>query len=158
MNPKPLLIIVVLLAGSASVAQNSIEYGRLPVVPQKVANPAEKLATRAAGKSSATAAKPSVVEVPNPNGKSTVQDSHAKSNEQVPAKPKPAAVFILSNGEQLESDNYLLTHDSVQLTQNGVPRTIRMSAINRQATIAANKQRGIDLKIPADNSQMVLSF
>jgi hypothetical protein len=46
----------------------------------------------------------------------------------------------------------------VQVVQNGVRRTIPMSAVNVQATLAANKQRGIDLKIPANKSQMVLAF
>ena len=141
----------------AAVGQNSVEYGRLPIVPPKVPNPASKLASRVGDQGSAHKTT-SVVDIPSQDSKATSRDKNTGVDHQTAAAPKPAAIFILSNGERLESDNYILNHDSVQLMQNGAPRTIQMSAINIQATVAANKQRGIDLKVPADKSQMVLSF
>lgn len=75
-----------------------------------------------------------------------------------PPPPLPAAVFILSSGERLESSNYLLTADSVRVQQGGTQRTIPMSKLDVNATLAANHQRGVELKIPANRSQITLSF
>jgi hypothetical protein len=74
-----------------------------------------------------------------------------------PAKPSQPAVFILSSGERLESSHYLVSSDSVQVEQGDTQRTIPLSALNVDATIAANRARGIDLKIPA-RGQIMLGF
>ncbi len=73
------------------------------------------------------------------------------------ASPAPPAVFILSSGEKLESSHYLVSSDSVQVEQGGTQRTIPLSALNVDATVAANRARGIDLKIPA-KGQIMLGF
>jgi hypothetical protein len=75
----------------------------------------------------------------------------------VPAKPAPPAVFILSSGERLESSHYLVSSDSVQVEVGDTQRTIPMSALNVDATVAANRARGVDLKIPA-KGQIMLGF
>lgn len=151
------LIIALLLAAVASFGQNSVEYGKLPIVPPKTSNPAGKLASRVAGQDSGSKTV-DVTDVPSTRSNPTAPDKNAGAQQPAGATSKPAAIFILSSGERLESDDYVLTHDSIQLVQNGMQRTIRMSAVDLQSTIAANKQRGLDLKIPADKSQMVLSF
>lgn len=37
-------------------------------------------------------------------------------------------------------------------------RTIPLTAINLDATAAANRERGIDLKFPTNKSEIMLSF
>lgn len=148
---------VLLAAGTAMLGQDSVEYGRLPIVPPKLSNPASALASRIGEQNSAHKS-PSVVNIPPAKSGSADQSAGMKAGAQTPAVPTPAAIFILSNGDHLESSDYTLTSESVQVVQNGVRRTIPMSAVNVQATLAANKQRGIDLKIPANKSQMVLAF
>lgn len=73
-----------------------------------------------------------------------------------PAKPLPPAVFILASGERLETERYTLTSESLRVTVNGQPRTIPLKALDMKATIAACRQRGIDLKIPKSRSEITL--
>jgi len=70
--------------------------------------------------------------------------------------PQAATVFVLSSGERLETHEYILTADSVRLTLAGQTRTIAMSALDVKATLAANHERGIDLKIPASRHEIFL--
>jgi hypothetical protein len=76
---------------------------------------------------------------------------------QPPATPPPPAVFILTSGEKLESSNYLLSATSLRVQQGDRQRTIPLSALNLDATIAANHARGIDLKVPP-KGQIELAF
>jgi len=73
-----------------------------------------------------------------------------------PRTPQAATVFVLSSGERLETHQYILTADSVRVTFDGQRRTIAMSALDVNATLAANHQRGIDLKIPASRHEIFL--
>lgn len=143
---KPVFIAVVMIAlgaGLTTVAQNMVEYSNLatqsPVAQKALAN-----------KTGVSSGK-SIVKTGSPANK-------AEADNQATPKPTPPAVFILSNGERLESSHYLLTAGTLKIEQAGVERTIPMSAINRNATEAANEQRGIDLKIPKDSGQITLSF
>jgi hypothetical protein len=91
-----------------------------------------------------------------------VQQELAKQGAKPGGSPKPAspsqpAVFILSSGERLESSHYLVSSDSVQVEQGEKQRTIPLSALNVDATLAANRARGIDLKIPS-KGQIMLGF
>ncbi len=86
-----------------------------------------------------------------------VQQALSKQGGKTPPVPAKPAVFILSSGERLESSHYLLSSDSVQVEQGETQRTIPMSALNVDATVAANRARGIDLKIPSKN-QLMLGF
>jgi hypothetical protein len=70
----------------------------------------------------------------------------------------PAAVFILSNGQRIEAERYLLTADHVQLTVNRNSRIIPLSELDLKATLAANGEHGIDLHIPTDGSEISLGF
>lgn len=73
-------------------------------------------------------------------------------------KPLPSAMFILTNGERLEVRRYLLTHDRLYLTIDHQQRTIPLAMLDIRATIAANHERGIEVRIPADHSEISLSF
>jgi cytochrome c biogenesis protein CcmG, thiol:disulfide interchange protein DsbE len=70
--------------------------------------------------------------------------------------PQLATVFVLSSGERLETHDYMLTADSVRVTLGDQRRTITMSALDVKATLAANHERGIDLKFPASRHEIFL--
>ena len=96
--------------------------------------------------------------VPESSKVIVVQDSKPQSKNQTAAKPVPPTVFILSNGDRVESSHYILTVDSVKLDQGETQSTIPISAINMNATIAANRKRGIDLKFPRNRAEIMLGF
>ncbi len=142
---------------AAAHAQTMVEYSNLatqatkslaaptmksPSIPSK---PSDTAAQKAAGDSGA-------------NNRVKIWEEKTAPGKQAPAKPIPPAVFVLSNGDRVESANYVVTTNSVKVTQDGRQRTIPMSSVNVDATLAANRQRGVDLKFPADKSQMMLSF
>jgi hypothetical protein len=68
------------------------------------------------------------------------------------------AVFVLANGQQIESSRYVLSDKSLKIDEGSQLRTIPLSAVNIDATVAANQQRGIDMTIPRDNSSLFVSF
>ncbi|MGC2210841.1 MAG: hypothetical protein WA532_12095 [Candidatus Korobacteraceae bacterium] len=72
--------------------------------------------------------------------------------------PPPAALFILTNGERIETRQYLVTYNQVQLTVDRQPRTIPLSTLDMNATLAADRERGIDLRIPAGRNEVSLGF
>ncbi len=74
------------------------------------------------------------------------------------SKPLPPAMFILRNGERLEARRYLLTHDNLSFTVDRRQRTIPLAMVDIDATVAANRERGIDLRIPADRSEISVGF
>ena len=88
----------------------------------------------------------------------TAREETKAGNESPLPKPTLPAVFILSNGERIESNNYVLTSDSLKVEQSGRQRTIPMSTVDLKATLAANRERGIDLQIPTGKSQIMISF
>lgn len=82
----------------------------------------------------------------------------ANTSKNTETKPLPATVFVLKNGEKLESQSYLLTASSVSLTLHGNRRTIPLQMVDLDATIAANRDRGIDLRVPNDRNEISLRF
>jgi len=78
--------------------------------------------------------------------------------DQKPAKPTPPAVFILANGERFESSSYVLTADSLNVQQGTTQRSIPVAQLNLPATVAANHERGINLQVPKNSTQIMLSF
>ncbi len=78
--------------------------------------------------------------------------------DQAPAKPLPPTIFILHNGERLESKRFLLRANDVSITLNRHQRTIPLDQLDLVATIAANHDRGIELEIPADPNEISLRF
>jgi hypothetical protein len=92
-----------------------------------------------------------------PLPKSQVIDIPSVANSKA-ARLQSPTIFILTNGERLESHRFLLSASNLSLRIDRHHRTIPMEMLDVQATIAANRQRGIDLRIPADRSEIVLSF
>ena len=74
------------------------------------------------------------------------------------ARLQSPTIFILTNGERLESRRFLLSASNLYLRIDGHHRTIPIEMLDVQATMAANRQHGIDLRIPADRNEIVLSF
>jgi hypothetical protein len=79
------------------------------------------------------------------------------SNAEV-SKPLPPAMFILNNGERIEAQQYLLTYDHVHLTVDREQRTIPLAMLDMNATLAADRQRGIDLRVPSGRGEISLGF
>ncbi len=78
--------------------------------------------------------------------------------DAAPAKPQPPALFVLRDGEKLESRRYVLSADSLRIDVDRTLRTIPLSALDVNATLSANQQRGIAITIPPDNGSLFLGF
>jgi hypothetical protein len=102
----------------------------------------------------------------------TDDSAHRESKSPVPAQvieipdtqkstqtnPLPTTVFVLTDGEKLETGRYLLTANSLSVTVHRVERTILLRMLDVDATVAANRDRGIDLRIPSDQNEISLRF
>jgi hypothetical protein len=93
----------------------------------------------------APAPSPKLVEVP--------QDGPA-----TPTKEQPPALFVLQNGQHIESDRYVLSDKSVTVEVGRQQRTIPLSDIDLNETMAANRQRGVEIAFPRDSNSLFMSF
>ena len=75
-----------------------------------------------------------------------------------PTKLVPPTVFVLTNGERLESQRFMLTANSLSLTVQRRQRMIPIEMLDYDATLAANRDRGIELQIPDDQNEISLRF
>lgn len=136
-------------------AQTMVEYSNLSAQASK------SLATPAAAPTAPPRVAPQKSAAKSdsaPSGPVVWEEKSVRGKDQPLSKPVPPAVFILSNGEQLETSNYLLTVSSLRVEQGGVQRTIPLTKVNLEATLAANHRRGIDLMVPANKYQIMLGF
>lgn len=78
--------------------------------------------------------------------------------KSVAAKPLPPAIFVLASGERLEASRFVLTSSNLSINVNRRQRTIPLDQLDLDATVAANQQRGIDLRVPSDHNEISLSF
>ncbi len=74
------------------------------------------------------------------------------------AKEQPPALFVLQNGQQIESDRYVLSDQSVTVDVGRQQRTIPLSDIDLNGTMAANRQRGVEIAFPRDPNSLFISF
>ena len=74
------------------------------------------------------------------------------------ANPIPKTIFVFASGEQLETDHYVLHASYLHVTADGQDRSIPLSALDIPKTIAVNRKRGINLKIPTSGSEVFLAF
>jgi len=74
------------------------------------------------------------------------------------AKPPLPALFVLTNGERLEAQRFVLTVSSLSVSIDRRERVIPLEALDLEATTAANRERGVSLQIPADRNEISLSF
>jgi len=91
------------------------------------------------------AAKPQLIEIP-------------RSAPSAPVKPVPPTVFILKNGERLEAPRYVFTASKLSLNTGRQQRIIAFDMLDVNATVRANRERGLDLQIPSDRSEISLSY
>lgn len=94
---------------------------------------------------STTIGKSLVIEVPG--GQSTL-----------PPKIVPKTIFVFVNGARLETDRYTLDATFLHATVDGQQRTIALRTLDIKATLALNRQRGVDLNIPKNQSEMFVAF
>jgi hypothetical protein len=74
------------------------------------------------------------------------------------AKAVPA-VFILSDGRRIESQNYTITDAFLTIKESRHPATqIPIAQLNVEATLAENHQRGLDLQLPESRSEILIGF
>ena len=73
-------------------------------------------------------------------------------------KPLPKTVFVLSSGESIESDNYTMTSGYTDVIVGDQQRRILVSELDVQTTMAVNRKRGVDLKIPTNKNEVFLGF
>jgi hypothetical protein len=73
-------------------------------------------------------------------------------------KPPLPAVFVLINGERVETQRFVLTFSSLSVNIDRCERVIPLEAVDLGATTSANRERGINLRIPADRNEVSLSF
>lgn len=79
--------------------------------------------------------------------------------EAAAEQPGPATVFILKDGGRIEARRYTLTQNELHLADAGQERrTVALAKLDREATVAANHERGIDLQFPTDANRVVLGF
>jgi thiol-disulfide isomerase/thioredoxin len=67
-----------------------------------------------------------------------------------------ATVFVMASGERMETHQYMLTSDGVRMTVNGFERSVAISELDLKATVSANHERGISLKIPTSRHEIFL--
>jgi hypothetical protein len=74
------------------------------------------------------------------------------------AKVLPPTIFILTNGERLETRRFVLTASLLSVSIDRQQRTVPLDMLDINATITTNHERGIDLRIPDDRNEISLSF
>jgi len=100
---------------------------------------------------------PKIIEIPSSKSQQRNSALH-EEKLKAPTKVVPA-VFVLADGQRLEAQHYTITNKFVYLTESqGTTRTVPIANLNLTATISANKQRGIDLRVPSSSNQVLLSF
>jgi hypothetical protein len=73
-------------------------------------------------------------------------------------KTVPPTIFILKNGERMEARRFVLTANNLSVSIDRQQRTVPLEMLDINATITANRELGIDLRIPADRNEISLSF
>ncbi|MGA7459496.1 MAG: hypothetical protein WBW69_04680 [Candidatus Korobacteraceae bacterium] len=161
------VVAVTVVLGAAGHAQTMVEYSNLGTPTRVVkSTPAvtravdQATSTIAAAPGTAPASGKAHAPAPDPNAPQAViwEAPETPGKKQPPAQPTPPAVFVLSNGDRVETARYMVTMNSVRVEQNGMQRTVPLSELNVDATVAANKARGLNIKFPTDKSQIMLGF
>jgi hypothetical protein len=125
-----------------------------PPAPKMPQQPAAGTTSPAAGSKQAQA------QEVDPNAPQAViwEAPETPGKKQAPAPPPPPAVFVLANGDHVETARYIVSVNSVRVEQDGMQRVNPLSDINMKETVAANHARGLDIKFPTDRTQIMLGF
>ncbi len=103
------------------------------------------------------ASPPMIPQSPAPLHKSQFIEIPSVADAAAPRMPPPA-VFILASGERLEASRFLLSASLLSVSIDRRQRTVPLSLLDIHATLDANHDRGIDLRIPDDRNEISLSF
>lgn len=98
---------------------------------------------------------PPAPEPPVPKGQVIEIPGGAKSTG---AKMLPPTIFILANGERLETRRFVLTASLLSISIDRQRRTVPLDMLDISATVSTNHERGIDLRIPDDRNEISVSF
>lgn len=90
-------------------------------------------------------AKAQVIEVP-------------ESNAQAAANPQPSTIFVLKDGTRIYTRRYLLTIEALTFHLGQQEHRFPFSALDVNATLLANREQGLELRIPADPGEVILGF
>ncbi len=74
------------------------------------------------------------------------------------AKVPPPTIFILANGERLETRRFVLTASLLSVSIDRHQRNVPLDLLDINATVTSNRERGIELRIPDDRNEITLSF
>jgi hypothetical protein len=92
-------------------------------------------------------ADPKVIDVPEPI---VVSSKVART---------PTAIFILSDGRRLESQNYTITDTTLTIQEpHRSAMQVPLDRLNLEATQLENHKRGLDLQFPEGRSEILISF
>jgi len=67
-------------------------------------------------------------------------------------------VFVLKAGEKIEVRRYTILGGLLRLTVDGKQRTIPVTDLDLKASTAANRERGINLRVPTNPNEIVIGF
>jgi len=76
----------------------------------------------------------------------------------VPVKAIPKTIFVFTDGARLEADQYELHSTFLHVSAEGQDRSIPLNALDIKKTIAVNRERGINIKIPSSANEVFLAF
>lgn len=76
----------------------------------------------------------------------------------IPPKRTQKTIFVFVNGERLEVNHFTIDGGFLHLAIAGQQRTVALGTLDIKATIAANHERGIELKIPQSRSEVTIAF
>lgn len=94
-----------------------------------------------------------------PSGGSGPQWTYVGGGQSfLPKKPIPKTIFVLTNGERLESDHYVIGGGFVDANVAGEQRHIALASLDAKKTIALNHEHGVDLKLPTSKNEVFLGF
>ena len=129
-----------------------------PVAPPGTSTPGNPRGGDQASDSAVVPSGPKIIEVPQatPAPPRSTRARHAPPPK--PAKPAQKTIFVLASGERLESDQYTMEAGTLHVTVGDEQREIALSALDVNATLTLNRQRGIDLKIPQGRNEVSVSF
>ncbi len=78
--------------------------------------------------------------------------NHRDSDQAVAATPKednsPSTVFIFKDGHQIETKNFAIMGQTLYDFSGSVLKKVQLDDLNKDATVKANDDRGITVKLP----------
>ncbi len=126
--------------------------------PYEYAQPAIEPVVNVAPPPIVVVASPEAAQPPTAPSTAKAQIIEVSGPENVRDRPQQAAIFVLQSGERIEASRFLLTADFLQVSVGRNLRRVPFEAIDVPATLAANQQRGVQLKIPSDPNEVSLNF